>query len=180
MDLARKLTIAPMLRWLMLAFALGAPGVQAAPSREQTQDEIFLAARAAVRAGDYDKLARYVAQLQGSLLEPYVESWLLRPRLEDASAEQVRAFLAREQGSILAEQMRREWLKTLGKKQQWDLFRAEHPLLVSDDNEISCYALQARWQQRDESALGEVRAQWYAPRELPEGCVPGAEALVTA
>jgi soluble lytic murein transglycosylase len=167
-----------MLRWLMLALALGALAVQAAPPRPQTQDEIFLAARAAARAGDYDKLARYDAQLQGYLLEPYVQFWLLHPRLEDASAEPVRAFLAREQGSLLAEQMRKEWLKALGKRQQWDLFRAEHPLLVGEDNEIACYALQARWQQRDESALAEVRAQWYAPRELPEGCVPLADALI--
>ena len=179
MGLAGKLTIAPMLRALTLALALAAPGAEAAPSRPQTQDEIFLAARAAARAGDYDKLAKYGAQLQGHVLEPYVESWLLRPRLEDASGEQVRAFLAREQGSFLAEQMRKQWLKTLAKKQRWDLFRAEHPLLVGEDNEIACYALQARWQQRDESALAEVRAQWYAPRELPEGCVPLAEALIT-
>ena len=178
MELAGKLTIAPTLRALMLTFALWALAAQAAPSRPQAQDEVFLAARAAARAGDYDKLARYDAQLQGYLLEPYVESWLLRPRLADTSAEQVRAFLAREPGSFLAEQMRKEWLKTLGKKKQWDLFRAEHPLLAGDDSEIACYALQARWQQRDESALAEVRAHWYAPRELPDGCVPLAEALI--
>ncbi|TAK67603.1 MAG: lytic transglycosylase [Betaproteobacteria bacterium] len=179
MDLAGKLTIAPMLRALMLAFALAALVAQAAPSRPQTQDEIFLAAHAAARAGDYDKLAKYEAQLQGYVLEPYVESWLLRARLEDASADEVRAFLAREQASFLAEQLRKEWLKVLGKKQQWDLFRAEHPLLIGEDNDVACYALQARWQQRDESALAEVRAQWYAPRELPEGCVPLAETLVS-
>ena len=167
-----------MLRWLMFACALGALAAQAAPSRPQTQEEIFLAARAAVRTSDYHKLARYDAQLQGYLLQPYVESWLLRARLQDATAEEVRAFLARQQGSLLAEQVRREWLKALGKKQRWDLFRSEHPLLVGDDNEIACYALQARWQQKDESALAEVRAQWYAPRELPEGCVPLAEALI--
>jgi len=167
-----------MLRALMLALALAAPAVLAAPSRPQTQDEIFLAALAAARAGDYDKLAVYDAQLQGYLLEPYVESWLLRRNLDDAGVEQVRAFLAREQGRFLAEQMRKEWLKVLGKRQQWDLFRAEHPLLAGDDNEIACYALQARWQQKDKSAPAEVRAQWYAPRELPDGCVPLVEALI--
>ena len=178
MELARKVTIAPMLRWLMFAFALGALAAQAAPSRPPTQEEVFLAARAAARAGEYDKLARYDAQLQGYLLEPYVESWLLRPRLQEAAADEVRGFLARQQGSVLAEQVRKDWLKALGKKQQWDLFRSEHPLLVSDDNDIACYALQARWQQKDESALAEVRSHWYAPLELPEGCVPLAEALI--
>ena len=126
------------------------------------------------------KLAGYEALLQGYLLEPYVEFWLLRPRLEEASAERVRGFLAREQGSFLAAQLRKEWVKALGRQQQWDVFRAEHPLVVGEDSEIACYALQARWQQRDESALAEVRSQWYAPRELPEGCVPLAEALIAA
>ena len=175
----------------MLALALTPPALQATPARPQTppalqatsaglqtQEEIFLDARAAARAGDYDKLARYDAQLKNYLLEPYVESWLLRPRLEDAKPEEVRAFLAREQGTVLAEQVRKEWLKVLGKAQQWDLFRSEYPLLVSGDRDITCYALQARWEQKDESALDDVRAQWYAPRELPEGCVPLAEALI--
>jgi len=169
-----------MLRGLILVFALVSLASQAAPPRPQTQDEIFLAARAAVRAGDYDKLARYDAQLQGYLLEPYVESWILRARLEDASAEEVRGFLTRQQGSFLAEQVRKEWLKILGKRQQWDLFRTEFPLLVGDDNEVTCHALRARWLLRDESALAEVRAQWYAARELPEGCVPLAEALIAS
>ena len=118
MGLAIKVTITPMLRALMLALALAAPGILAAPSRPQSQEEIFLAARTAVRAGDYDKLARYDAQLQGYALEPYVESWLLHPRLEDATAEEVRDFLARQQGSLLAEQVRKQWLKVLGKNQR--------------------------------------------------------------
>jgi soluble lytic murein transglycosylase len=169
-----------MLRSLMLVLATAAPGIQASPSPPQSQEEIFLAARAAARAGDYDKLASYDAQLRGYLLEPYVESWLLRPRLDDATSEEVRAFLARQKGTVIAEQVRKEWLKVLGKTQQWDLFRSEHLLLVNDDNEISCYALQARWRQTDESALAEIRAQWYAPRELPDGCVPLAEALIAS
>ena len=180
MALARKITIPPALLGLLLALALSAPATQAAPSRSQTQDEIFLAARAAVRAGDYDKLARYDVQLQGHVLAPYVESWILRARLDDSSPEEVRAFLVRQQGSFLAEQVRKEWLKILGKRQQWDLFRTEFPQLLGDDGEVTCYALQARWQLRDESALAEVRAQWYAPRELPQGCVPLAEVIISS
>ena len=178
MDLAVKLNIPPMLRLLILLLILAPAALQARPPQPQTQGEIFLAARAAARAGDYDRLARYHAQLQGYLLQPYVESWLLLPRLEDASAREVRAFLAREEGSVLVQQVRKEWLKALGRKRQWELFRAEYPLQIGEDNDIACYALQARWQQQDASALDEVRAHWYAPRDLPEGCVPLAEALI--
>jgi soluble lytic murein transglycosylase len=150
----------------------------AAP-RQQSQDDIFLAARDAARVGDNAKLARYAVQLDGYLLQPYVESWLLRQRMDDASPEELRAFLARQQGTFIAEQLRKEWLKQLARKQQWDLFLAEYPKIANDDNEIACYALKARWLQKDESALGELRPQWMAPRELPEGCVPLADTLVS-
>lgn len=167
-----------MLRGLLLAVALAVPAAQAKSPQPQTQDEMFLAARAAARAGEYEKLARYDARLQGYLLQPYVESWLLRPRLEDAPAEEVRGFLARQQGGVLAELVRKDWLKALGKKRRWDLFRAEHALLSGEDQDIACYALQARWEQGDTTALSDVRAHWYTPNELPEGCVPLAEELI--
>ncbi len=172
---ARVLTIAPLLCGLALTAA--ALAVQAAP-RPQTEEELFLAARAAARAGEYAKLADYDAKLQGYLLEPYVESWLLRRRLEDVAVDAVSGFLARQQGTLVAELLRKDWLKTLGKRQQWDLFRAEHPLLVNDDADVVCYALQARWEQKDASALDELHPYWIAPRELPEGCVPLAEAQI--
>ncbi len=169
-----------MLRILILLTLILAPAaLQARTPQPQTQEDIFLAAHAAVDAGDYAKAARYDAQLQGYLLEPYVQAWLLYPRLErDATAPEVRAFLDREEGSVLAQQVRKEWLKALGKKRQWDLFRAEYPLQVGEDSDIACYALQARWEQRDASALQEVKAQWYAPRDLPEGCAPLVDALI--
>src|SRR3989304_6431554 len=80
MGLAIKVTIASMLRALLLALALAPFALQAKPSRPQTQDEIFLAAHAAARAGDYDKLGKYEARLQGYLLQPHVEARQLVPR----------------------------------------------------------------------------------------------------
>jgi soluble lytic murein transglycosylase len=178
MGLAEKLNITPMLGGLALALALASPAPGAPAAAPQTQDEIFLAARAAVRAGDYDKLAEYEQRLQGYLLLPYVEYWRLLPRLEDATAAEVRDFLAREQGGPLAQQLRKEWLKALGKKRQWDLFGVEYPLLADADEDIACYALLARWERGEAAALEEVRPRWYARRELSEGCVPLAEAMI--
>jgi soluble lytic murein transglycosylase len=165
MGLGRKVTIAPLACALVLALSLAlAPlAPQARTSQPQTPEEIFLAAHAAVRTGDYDKIARYNEKLQGYLLQPYVESWLLRPRLEDAEPEEVLDFLAREQGSVLAEQVRRDWLKVLGKKRRWDLFRAQHRLLVNEDEEVACYALQDRWERNDTSAVYHWRRR-LSPR----------------
>src|SRR5471030_577274 len=88
MGLATKFTIAPLVRGLALALAMLPLVAQAAAPRPQSQDDIFLAARDAARAGDNARLAKYAAQLDGYLLQPYVESWLLRQRMDDASPDE--------------------------------------------------------------------------------------------
>ena len=82
-------------------------------------------------------------------------------RLEQASAEDVRAFLAAYRDSPLSERLRNEWLKSLGKREQWDLFNAELPLLVGDDIEITCYALQSRLRVNRSETLPEARPLWF-------------------
>lgn len=155
---------------LLPAIAFGAKGLP--------QEDALLAARDAFRTGNAAKLAKYAAALQGSVLEQYAEYWQLSLKLDGAQPSNVREFLERYPDTFLAEQLRREWLHVLGKRGQWDLFRQELPLLVNDDATIRCYALLARWQQNDESALTELKQFWYAPRELPAGCVPLADASI--
>ena len=174
-------------RSLALVVALAAPAL---PLHAQTngkarapavsQDERFLAAREAFRVGQYPKVAEQAPHLRGYVLEPYVEYYLLRMKLEEASAAQAREFLIRHQGTYIADQLRRDWLKNLGKRQDWATFEAEFPALVGEDPELTCFALQARWKRGDASALEELRPLWTAPRDLPEGCVPLAEAEIAA
>jgi soluble lytic murein transglycosylase len=143
-------------------------------------DEEFLAAREAFRAGNAAKLAAHAARLKGHLLEPYLAYWQLRLRLEEAAAEEVRAFLAAYRDSPLSERLRNEWLKQLGKRGEWELFEQELPRLVADDLEITCYALQSRLRANPEEALAEARSLWFVTRELPESCTPLFNALRAA
>ena len=108
-----------------LAGACIASAIQAQPS-----DLDFAAARDAYRAGDLARLERLAPTLKDHLLEPYVEYWRLRLKLDDADPAIVRAFLARYAELPLAERLRGEWLKSLGKRGAWDLFAAEYPALV--------------------------------------------------
>src|SRR5512134_731975 len=124
--------------WAALAL-LVAVGAQAA-----ALDDEFLAAREAFRAGNAARLEKHAARLKGHLLEPYVDYWQLALRLERAPAGTVRAFLAANRDGPLAERLRHEWLKVLGRRGDWELFNAELPLLTGDDIEITCYALQGR------------------------------------
>ena len=142
------------------------------------QDEDFLAAREAFRVGDGRKLDRYAQRLKGYILEPYVTYWQLRMRLEDADPTEIRAFMRDHRDSPLSERLRNEWLKLLGRKQQWDLFDAEFPQLVRDDIELTCYSLQSKLRSAETEALAAARALWFVGRESPESCTPLFTALV--
>ena len=93
---------------VLLAFFTSV-AVQARPLAKQkapNADQAVLEARDAFRAGDSAKLARAAQAVGGHVLEPWVGYWQLRLRLEDRSAEEVRWFLSRNEGSLLAEQLR--------------------------------------------------------------------------
>ncbi|MHB8770658.1 MAG: lytic transglycosylase domain-containing protein [Syntrophales bacterium] len=143
----------------------------------ESRDKALLAARDAFVAGDRAKLARQAVKVRGHLLEPYAAFWGLRLRIEQADPGELHNFLARNSGTLLADQLRREWLRLLGKSGHWELFRQEHPALVKDDPEVACYALQERWLSRDESVPAGLRRMLKAPRALSEGCAALTEAL---
>jgi soluble lytic murein transglycosylase len=169
--------IRALLRCLAVVLVAAAPGHAA---KLDPQDAAFLAARDAFEANHRSKLATLAPKLEGHLLEPYVEYWQLFFRLPGASAEDVRDFLSRYSGTALAEQLRTDWLKVLGKSGRWELFQAEYPALSGDDPEVSCYMLLARWKREDQSVLGDFNPFWNAPRELPEGCLALARAILKA
>jgi soluble lytic murein transglycosylase len=145
-----------------------------------SMDDDFLAAREAFRVGGASQLEGYAKRLNGHLLEPYITYWQLSLRLERAAADEVRAFLAAHRDSPLSESLRADWLKLLGKKQQWELFEQELPLLLGDDIEVTCYALQSRAGLNASEALREARPLWFVTRELPGSCTPLFNALAAS
>ena len=167
-----KFRLAAFLRLLpLLVFHLQA---SAAPS-----DDLFLAARDAARLGDRARLERLIGELQGHELVAYVEYWRLQPELKkDIDPSTVRSFLTRNEGTYIAEKMRGDWLKQLGKQQQWTLFDAEYPALVQPDQELSCYALQSRRLRGDAGMLDDAMPLWLNLIEPPESCYPVLEALI--
>jgi len=140
---------------LALALVAAAPTLHAQANGKPraaplTQDDRFLAAREAFRVGQYTKVAEQAPHLKGYVLEAYVEYYLLRMKLEEAPATDVRDFLSKQQGTYIADQMRRDWLKVLAKRQDWDGFEREYSAVVGDDPELACYSLQARWRRGDQ------------------------------
>jgi len=143
-----------------------------------SQDKAVLAARDAFLAGDRVQLARHAEKIRSHTLDPYVAFWRLRLRLEEAAPGELRDYLARNTGSVLAEQLRRDWMRVLGKNGQWELFREEYPLLVKADPDIAGYALQERSRRQDVSVFAEVRSFWKVPRPLPASFAPVVETML--
>ena len=158
--------------WLLAAMITAAHG---APL-----DDEFLAAREAYRVGAAARLDAQARRFKGHLLEPYLTYWQLSLRMEQASPEDARGFIASNRDSPLAERVRLEWLRSLGRRGEWDLFNAELPLLAADDLEVTCYALQSRLRVNASEALPEARPLWFIARDLPASCSPLFEALIAA
>jgi soluble lytic murein transglycosylase len=166
---------------LAAAITLAAPlAVAGAPRAKSSPDDQFLAAQEAFEKGRSAQLATHANTLRGHVLELYVEYWTLKLAVEEIPSSTARDFLARRNGTLVAEQFRRDWLKALARKQAWDTFEAEYPNVVGDDPELGCLALQARWRRGDGAALEEFRRVWANPRDLPDGCLPIAESEIAA
>lgn len=151
----------------------------AAAASSTSRDDRFLAARDAFRAGDRVKLERLAGELRGHDLEDYVDYYQTVIRLPDQlDPATARDFIARHERTWLAEKLRSDWLKVLGKKQQWSEFDAEYPKIVAPDQELACYALQSRRARGDAGMLDDAMPLWMSLIEPPEPCYPVLEALI--
>jgi soluble lytic murein transglycosylase len=145
------------------------------------QDDDFLAARDAFRAGNAVRFERLAAHLKNSPLEPYIAYYRLRMQLETADAAAVQAFLARTDDTPVVDRLRGEWLKLLGKRQQWDAFEAEYPRLLNTDTELECYRMQARLRTQEAEVLQEARRLWLSSGDAqPDSCAPPFGAALAA
>jgi soluble lytic murein transglycosylase len=166
------------MKFRFIVFVLALPWLAHAAAGAPTADERFLAARDAAHAGDRAKLERIAPGLKGYELESYVEYWQLQPTLDKADAATIKSFLLRNDKSYLAEKLRAEWLKQLGRKGQWAEFDDEFPAVVQADQELACYALQRRYAAGDNGVLDETMALWLKLMEPPDSCYPLLEALI--
>jgi len=153
-----------LLRPALLAFALAAPAsVLASP-----QDDL-LAALDAYRANDIPRLTRIAGEFGKDPLRIYPYYWLSLKALDQNNDDMVIHFLDQAPPSYQSDNIRREWLKKLGKRQDWSRFSAEWAKLSDDarDEESQCYADQLTIVQgRAPSNLGRL----LDSRNLPEGC----------
>lgn len=144
-------------------------------------DQAVIAAYDAYNAGDPLRFARYAKGLEEHQLAPWIAYWGLSMRLEDAPIAEVREFLERYRDTYVADRLRGEWLKVLGKRGEWGEFDREQVLYAREDLEIDCYGWLRKLEQDADAAAEEaMRVMWHEPRELPEGCGRLADRLAQA
>jgi soluble lytic murein transglycosylase len=142
-------------------------------------DDAVLGAFEAYRAGDPIKLANHAKKLEGHPLTPWLDYLRLSLRLEDTPRAEVREFLSKYADAYVAERLRGEWLRVLGRRGEWSEFDREAAAYGEDELEVRCYAWAHRLDKGDDSAFTEAMLVWAEPRELPDGCARLADAMVT-
>ncbi len=126
------------------------------------------------RLGEMSRISAALPQVRGHVLEGYVEYWALRLNIDGASAEIVERFLDKHKGTAVADRMRVDWLKQLGKTDRWDEFARAGAGFETDDSEVLCYraTLAARSGGADLSVPSGVWAE-----RLTEACAQAFMAL---
>ncbi len=145
-----------------------------APAFADRGDAAFLSAREAFRNGERVRLGRQVDLLKGHPLQPWAEYWAQRLRLDDGDDSGVAEYLARFPNAYLAEKLRADWLRVLGKKADWASFQREMPALAAPDAEVNCYVAQAT------GTPAAVRPLWNSGQDLPQACEALVDQLVAA
>ncbi len=143
----------------------------------QDGDSAFLAARDAFRAGKIDRLEQAIGQLGNHELAPYAENYRLRMWMDKGDPAGIRDFLRRNEGSYVAEKLRADWVRWLGKHALWSEVDAEYAGLLAPEPDVTCYSLQAR---TDRSVLAEAEKLWLTMLEPPEACRPVLDTLVAS
>ncbi|TFW30108.1 lytic transglycosylase domain-containing protein [Massilia horti] len=139
------------------------PAASAMQGDARADDDIFLQLREAVRQNDADKANAFASRLPNYAIPSYVDYYRLKPRLKDAPADEIRAFLRKYDGSAIADRLRNDWLLELGRMRDWANFERELPLFVrNDDYQVRLYALLAR-ALKGEKVADEARAQLTNP-----------------
>ena len=137
------------------------------------QDDVFLEARDAFQRGDIVRLNDRAAKLDDDYaLTPYVRYWQLRSRLADAPQSEIETFLGRNSGSLVADRLRADWLRQLGRSRDWTAFLREYPKLGTADTELACFASQAKMARGDSGVLSQARPLWFTAQILPDSCLP--------
>ena len=146
--------------WFFFSIAYAAQSLETSPQ----QDEIFRQLRQAANNADYARAITLANQLQAYPIRSYVEYYLLKSKLKEATASEVEQYIQKYAGSAIADRLRNDWLLLLGRNGEWQAFDEHYPLFaLKDDTQVTCYSLLSRLR-KNESVASEAKKALVEPR----------------
>jgi soluble lytic murein transglycosylase len=157
----------------LLACAL--PAIAHAGLEEQRK--LFKEAYDAVSAGVDIDIERVTERLGDYPLAPYLHYGYLRGRIDQATPEQIQAFVTDHPQLPVGGILRASMLERLARRGRWQQFLALYQ--PSTSAELSCYALQAKAALKgiDAEWLAAGKRVWMTDKSLPAACDPIAREL---
>jgi soluble lytic murein transglycosylase len=143
-------------------------------------EDAFLRARQAYYAQDAREFERQAARVDKSYaLYPYLEYWRLSRDIMGAGDGVVADFLASQPDTWLAEKLRTDWLKDLGRRELWPAYLPEYARLASPDMAHQCYARRAELAVGNRAHLREAISLWFTGSDSPSACTPLFSQLIS-
>jgi soluble lytic murein transglycosylase len=143
------------------------------------QAQLILAAQKASQRGDPQPALDALPQLKGTLLEPWVAYWAIRPTLSKATQQDFDTFARAYPHTYVLDRLRNDWLLELGKRQDWADFNSVYPhFLMRDDPQVQCYGLQSQYVTQHADVTAQVFKLWMDQRYGGAGCNSAASALL--
>lgn len=151
---------------MILPFALASQDF----TTTSAQDETFRQLRDASRKQDAARAIRLAENLQSYPVPSYVDYYLLKSDLRNASEAQVDAYLNKYKGTAIADRLRNDWLLIQGKNENWASFDRHFPLFeLADDTQVKCYALMSE-SAKGQNVAKEARLLLTTPKKYGEAC----------
>ncbi len=135
-------------------------------------------AHLAYSEGHYSKLQKMSEESDGLLLGSYVRYWAILSQIHTVEADKVRHFLLANQGSWVAESLRRAWIRELAARQQWNELQEEYQKLNVPYDDGHCLLWQA------DAALGKkpearkIAVFWAQASAWDSTCMGTADLMV--
>lgn len=135
-------------------------------------DDEFLYARDAYIKKNAIALSEYTQQLQQEhyLLAPYAEYWLMLLSINEADNKTIVDFINAYSDYPFSAKLRAEYLKRLGREQDWSNFATEYARYKQEDAAVACYAAEANAVLVDMESLQNAKALWMQAKEQPSSC----------
>ncbi|WP_432729814.1 transglycosylase SLT domain-containing protein [Variovorax sp. W6] len=157
---------------------------QPAAAQSNTNDDVLIQMKQAFQRGDKARLTALLPQARGHALEPWAAYWELKARLQEAAPNEVQDFYARYPGTYQEDRLRNDWLLLTGQRRDWDNFSASlDGFRMGDDPQVRCYAILVdtlRSGTATQAQADEVRRNWFAQKDLDDGCLTAADRMTAA